>query len=84
MRIPLILAPAPYAVVLFRDVGEIQEMGKRACDRQRPINRHARELVRQRVEICVAAGACAFRERAYALNGIEELVAAFGAQRVAE
>jgi hypothetical protein len=80
----LIGTPPTDAMVLLGDVGEVQKMGERASDRQGGCDRQPRELARQDIELLVVTRMSAFRERPDTFNGVEQVGAAVGAQRLAE
>ena len=71
-RIAQIRAPPPHPVVLFGDVGQRQKMRKCARDRDRRLDGQPPQQVRQRVEVAVAAGPAALRQRAHALDDVEQ------------
>jgi hypothetical protein len=75
--------------VLFGDVGEVQEVGEGARDRERGVDRHGAQLAAKRFEpvgggLRAAAGPSAFREGAHALDPLEERLAFMAPQRFAE
>jgi len=70
-----VIAPAPDAMMLLGDVGELQEVSEGAGERQRRVNRQLAEQARQGVEIVVVAGR-ALRERSHLFDALVEIRAA--------
>ena len=83
-RITLIRAAPAHAVMLFGDVCEIQEVREAARDRQRGLDRHRAQLVRQRLEPVRRRHARAFGERAHAFHPLEQRLSLLAAQRLAQ
>ena len=85
-RIALIGAPASHAVVLLRDVREVQEVRERPGDRQGLGNGHRRQFERQLVQgsLPLTRPSSRFRSVAHPLDALEEGVPLLVAQRLAE
>jgi hypothetical protein len=66
---------SPNPVMLFRDVGEVQEVGEGTGNRQGGVHGHLRELGCERFEVGVVARACSFRQCPHPLDGLEERLA---------
>ncbi len=83
-RVALIGAAAAHAVVLLGDVGQVEEVRKAPRNRERRLDRHRAELAGQCFESIRRRHACAFGERAHALDALEERLAFLPAQRLAQ
>ena len=85
-RIALIGAAPPHAVMLLGDVGEVQEVGEAARDRQRRLDRHGAQLGGQRLEAVSESPptARALGQRPDALDALEERLPLLPPQRLAE
>ena len=59
-------------MVLFGNVGQVQEVRERARHRQRRVDRHPRQVRRERLELTGDSGASGLRERAHTFHGFEE------------
>ena len=62
-------------MVLLGDVGQVEEVRERARHRQRGVDRHAAEHVREALEVVAFAGAGALGQRAHVLDRAEQLFA---------
>jgi hypothetical protein len=71
-------------MVLFGDVRQVEEVRERPRDRQGGVDRHLRQLRRQRLELTRHTGARVLRPRAHALDGVEERAALVRTQRLAQ
>ena len=74
-RILLIRAAPADTMVLFGDVGQMEELRERPGDRQRFIERHPSEHVGQFAERALVAGTAALGQRAGTLDDIEHILA---------
>ena len=85
-RIPQIGAPAAHAVVLLRDVREVQEVREGSRDRQGLRNGHRRQVERQLVErgLPLPWPSSRFRRVAHPLDALEQRVAFLVTQRLAQ
>src|SRR5688572_6084638 len=72
VRIDSILAPAPGTMMLFGDVGEMQEMRERARYWKRLVDRHPAELIGQHAEVDLISRSSALGERTNALDPLEQ------------
>ena len=80
-----LVGPAPaHAVVLFGDVGQVQEMREAARDWQRRLDRHGAQLAGERFEAVRRRYARPLGERAHALDALEERLPFLPAQRLAQ
>ncbi len=83
-RIALIRPAPANAMMLFGDVGEVQEVREAARDRQRRFDRHRPQLAGERLEPVRRRHAGPLGERAHALHALEERLPFLPAQRLAE
>ena len=67
-----ILAPTPGPVMLFGDVGEMQEVRERTRHRKRLVDRHPAELIGKNPEIVLIPGSAALCEGTNALDPLEQ------------
>ena len=84
LRIALVLAAPADAVVLLGDVGQVQEVRERAGDRQRLVQRHPAEEVREGAERGGITRPPLLRQGAHALHALEDAIARLLADRVAQ
>jgi Ca-activated chloride channel family protein len=83
-RVPRVVAAPADSMMLFRDVGERQEVRERPRDRHGGRDRQGAQLIGELFEGCRAAGVRAFCQRADLLDALEQRVAFVRAQGVAE
>ena len=84
-KLPLQFPAPPHPVMLFGDVGEVEEVGEAARHGQRRRNRHRPQLSGERLEVVArAAAARPLRQRADPLDPFEVRHALVAAQRFAE
>ncbi len=82
--VALIVAAAPDAMVLLGDVGQVEEVGEGARDRQRLVDGHLLEDAGQRRKVGVAAAARLLGQRADPLDQVEDRLALVAPQRLAQ
>ena len=86
VRIALVGASPPHPMVLFRDVGKVEEVREAARDRHGGFGGHRLQFARERLELILSARAVpgSLRECAHALHPFEERHALLPPQCFAE